>query len=48
MLQRKVFPLIVLKLLKRMVNDLGVDPSEWFGSEKKEPFDWDDTAPSEY
>ena len=43
--------LTVLKLLKRMVNDLGVDPSEWFGSEKKEPpppFDWEDTAPSEY
>ena len=43
--------LTVLKLLKRMVNDLGVDPREWFGSEKKEPpppFDWEDTAPSEY
>ena len=25
--------LTVLKLLKRMVNDLGVDPREWFGSE---------------
>ena len=51
MLQRKVFPLIVLKLLKRMVNNLGVDPNEWFGSEKKDPpppFDWEDTAPSEY
>ena len=31
-----------------MVNDLGVDPNEWFKSEKKEPFDWEDTAPSEY
>ena len=51
MLQKKVLVLTVLKLLKRMVNDLGVDPSEWFGSEKKEPpppFDWEDTAPSEY
>ena len=43
--------LTVLKLLKRMVNDLGVDPREWFGSEEKDPpppFDWEDTAPSEY
>ena len=43
--------LIVLKLLKRMVNNLGVDPDEWFKSEKKDPpppFDWEDTAPSEY
>ena len=43
--------LTVLKLLKRMVNNLGVDPNEWFGSEKKDPpppFDWEDTAPSEY
>ena len=34
-----------------MVNDLGVDPREWFGSEEKDPpppFDWEDTAPSEY
>ena len=31
-----------------MVNDLGVDPDEWFGSEKKEPPSWEDTAPSEY
>ena len=34
-----------------MVNNLGVDPNEWFGSEKKDPpppFDWEDTAPSEY
>ena len=41
----------VLKLLKRMVNNLGVDPDEWFKSEKKDPpppFDWEDTAPSEY
>ena len=27
-----------------MVNDLGVDPSEWFGSEKKEPFDCPSTS----
>ena len=41
----------VLKRLKRMVNNLGVDPDEWFKSEKKDPpppFDWEDTAPSEY
>ena len=31
-----------------MVNNLGVDPDEWFQSEKKESFDWEDTAPSEY
>ena len=41
----------VLKLLKRMVNNLGGDPDEWFKSEMKDPpppFDWEDTAPSEY
>ena len=51
MLQKKVLIQTVLKLLKRMVNNLGVDPDEWFKSEKKDPpppFDWEDTAPSEY
>ena len=48
MLQRKVLVLTVLKLLKKMVNDLGVDPNEWFGSEKTESHSWEDTAPSEY
>ena len=27
---------------------MGINPFEWFQSEKKEPFDWEDTAPSEY
>ena len=34
-----------------MFNNLGINPNEWFGSGKKEPpppFDWEDTAPSEY
>ena len=31
-----------------MVNNLGIDPDEWFNSEKKEPPSWEDTAPSEY
>ena len=31
-----------------MVNDLGVDPDEWFQSERDESFSWEDTAPSEY
>ena len=37
--------------MKLMRNNLGIDPNEWFGSEKKDsppPFDWEDTAPSEY
>ena len=48
MLQKKGLVLTVLKLLKRMVNNLGIDPDEWFNSEKKEPPSWEDTAPSEY
>ena len=37
-------------LLRQMVNNLGINPDEWFQSEKKEPpsWDWEDTAPSEY
>ena len=34
-----------------MFNNMGINPFEWFGSEKKDPpppFDWEDTAPSEY
>ena len=34
-----------------MVNDLGVDPNEWFGSEENAPpppFDREATAPSVY
>ena len=31
-----------------MLNNMGINPLEWFKSEKKEPFDWEDTAPSEY
>jgi hypothetical protein len=34
-----------------MVNDLGIDPMGWFKFEKKDPpppFDWEETAPSEY
>ena len=31
-----------------MVNDLGVDPDEWFQSEREESPSWEDTAPSEY
>ncbi len=31
-----------------MLNNMGIDPFEWFKSEKKEPPDWEDTAPSEY
>ena len=27
---------------------MGIDPLEWFRSEKKEPPSWEDTAPSEY
>jgi len=36
------------KYFSSMVNNLGVDPNEWFGSEEKEPPSWEDTAPSEY
>ena len=36
--------LTVLKLLKRMVNNLGVDSDEWFNKEPEEL----DLAPSEY
>ena len=34
-----------------MFNNLGINPLDWFQSEKKDPpppFDWEDTAPSEY
>ena len=31
-----------------MVNDLGVDPNDWFESENQESPSWEDTAPSEY
>ena len=34
-----------------MFNNMGINPFEWFQSEKKDPppsFDWEDTAPSEY
>ena len=34
-----------------MVNNMGINPFEWFQFEKKDsppPFDWEDTAPSEY
>ena len=31
-----------------MVNDMGINPFEWFQSEKEEPPSWEDTAPSEY
>tara|TARA_B100001996_G_scaffold359532_1_gene324837 strand:+ start:542 stop:925 length:384 start_codon:yes stop_codon:yes gene_type:complete len=34
-----------------MLNNMGINPFEWFQSEKKDPpsaFDWEDTAPSEY
>ena len=31
-----------------LLNNMGINPFEWFQSEKKEPFDWEDTAPSEY
>ena len=27
---------------------MGINPFEWFQSEKKEPPSWEDTAPSEY
>ena len=33
----------IIDSIKGMLN-----PNEWFESEKKEPFDWEDTAPSEY
>jgi hypothetical protein len=31
-----------------MLNNMGINPFEWFQSEKKEPPSWEDTAPSEY
>ena len=31
-----------------MINNMGINPFEWFQSEKKEPPSWEDTAPSEY
>ena len=34
-----------------MLNNIGINPFEWFQSEKKDSpssFDWEDTAPSEY
>ncbi len=31
-----------------MINDLGVNPDEWFVDIKDPPPDWEDTAPSEY
>ena len=31
-----------------MLNSMGINPFEWFQSEKKEPPSWEDTAPSEY
>ena len=31
-----------------MINNMGINPFEWFKFEKKEPPDWEDTAPSEY
>ena len=34
-----------------MVNNMGINPFEWLQFEKKDsppPFDWEDTAPSEY
>ena len=34
-----------------MLNNMGINPFDWFKSEKKDPplpFDWEDTAPSEY
>ena len=34
-----------------MLNNMGINPFDWFQSEKKDPpspFDWEDTAPSEY
>ena len=33
-----------------MINNVGINPFEWFKFEKKEPpsWDWEDTAPSEY
>ena len=31
-----------------MKNNMGINPFEWFQSEKKEPPSWEDTAPSEY
>ena len=34
-----------------MINNMGINPFDWFKSEKKDPplaFDWEDTAPSEY
>ena len=37
MLQRKVLVQTVLKLLKRMVNNLWVDPDEWFNPLDKMP-----------
>jgi len=43
MLQKKVLIQTVLKLLKRMVNNLGIDPDEWFDTSEPE-----DLAPSSY
>ena len=31
-----------------MLNNMGINPLEWFQSEKKEPPSWEDTAPCEY
>ena len=31
-----------------MLNSMGINPFEWFQSEKKEPPSWEDPAPSEY
>ena len=31
-----------------MLNNMGINPFEWFQFEKKEPPSWEDTAPSEY
>ena len=31
-----------------MINNMGINPFDWFQSEKKESPSWEDTAPSEY
>ncbi len=47
MLQRKVLVRTVLKRLKKMINNLGVDPDEWFPPSSSDDIT-DDYAPSSY
>ena len=47
MLQRKGLVQTVLKRLKKMVNDLGVNPEEWFSQSRSDDIT-DDYAPSSY